>query len=160
MHAVLFSLKRAFQRSVAITRGSFACIGLTPARFDMLYAIDRGVLVQSQLRRELGVSAPTVSRMLKSLELLGMIQRRRPEHDTRQRVVALTPGGRASIRHARDLAIDSGTAQLVVDTVVGGPLWFSKSTFVAVCNFESILRQVRYNTGDTASLFFPWHPDD
>jgi DNA-binding MarR family transcriptional regulator len=160
MHAILFGMKRAFQRSLAVTRGPFARIRLTPARFDMLYAIDRGTTLQSDLRRQLGVTAPTVSRMLKSLEKLGILRRHRPEHDTRQRCIELTPEGKKDIRYARDLAIDSGAAQLVVDTLVAGSRWYRQSAFLAVCSLESLIRQVRYNAGDTATLFYPWHPDD
>ena len=61
MNAILFGLKRAFQASIRFTRPMVAAFGLTAARFDMLYAIKLAKygIKQSELRRTLGVTAPT-----------------------------------------------------------------------------------------------------
>ncbi len=97
MHALLFRLKRAFHRSLAHVRPLIAEFGLTPARFDMMKVIQDGssghFVRQSSIRRALGVSAPTVSRMLKSLETLGLVVRM-AYCDKRERLVALTDEGR------------------------------------------------------------------
>ena len=74
MHHIFFSLKRTHHRALAYSRQLSIPYGLTPARFDMLYAIDRhrdSLLWQSHLRRLLGVTAATISRMVRSLEALG-----------------------------------------------------------------------------------------
>src|SRR5689334_15730236 len=88
VHAVFFEMKRAYQSSLGVTRRMLAPFGLTPARFDMLYAIRawtwEGVR-QSVVRRMLGVSPPTVSRMMEALDRLGLVTRVRATHDTRQR---------------------------------------------------------------------------
>src|SRR5207247_2419421 len=80
MHAIMFRLKRAFHRSLAHVRPLIGEFGLTPARFDMMKTIrdasSGGFIFQSFIRRALGVSAATVSRMLKSLEELGFVVRR------------------------------------------------------------------------------------
>ena len=76
MHAVFFGLKRAHHSTLRISRTMLARIGLTAARFDLLYALNtsnkrngRGIR-QATLRRVLGVGRTTVSRMLASLEQL------------------------------------------------------------------------------------------
>jgi DNA-binding MarR family transcriptional regulator len=81
MNANFFGLKRAFHGTLRITRASLTKPGLTAARFDMLYALPRDSqrfeqgMWQSDLRRQIGVSRPTVSRMLGSLEQLGLVCR-------------------------------------------------------------------------------------
>jgi DNA-binding MarR family transcriptional regulator len=98
-----FAMKRAHHAALRISRDVAAGFGLTPARSDMLYAIDcvpvyagpagRGELTQSELRQKLGVSAPTVSRMVRSLELLGFVERRPSYRDGRTLDIRLTDFG-------------------------------------------------------------------
>ena len=80
MNAIFFGLKRAYHGTLRIYRHALARQGLTAARFDLLYAAReyrRHGVRQSSLRRALGVSAPTVSRMVASLEALGLLRRER-----------------------------------------------------------------------------------
>jgi DNA-binding MarR family transcriptional regulator len=106
-----FSLKRSFHAALRVTRGVAAAFGLTPARADMLYAIfrvpvasyegtaaGRGALTQRELRTELGVSAPTVSRMVRSLEELGFVTRSRSIQDGRTLDIRLTDDGWRRVR--------------------------------------------------------------
>src|SRR5581483_6609271 len=96
VHDTFFATKRAFHGILRITRRPLAALGLTPARFDMLYVLYAGMgqwALQSTIRRLLGVTAPTVSRMLRSLEQLGFVKRMRCEVDKRDRVVELTELG-------------------------------------------------------------------
>jgi DNA-binding MarR family transcriptional regulator len=70
MDAVFFGIKRAFHGTLRVMRWPLHCYGLTSARFDMMWAIYKTPMRrarQSEVRRMLGVSAPTVSRMVKSL---------------------------------------------------------------------------------------------
>lgn len=74
MHAIFFGLKRAHHGTLRITRRILAALGLTAARFDLLYAVKKATrygVNQSALRKVLGVSRATVSRMLASLEERG-----------------------------------------------------------------------------------------
>ena len=99
MLALVFSLKRAFHKSNAVTRSMLSGFGLTGSRFDMLYVIwmeRRRWIFQSDLRRALGVSAATVSRMLKSLKELGLVQslpRLHGDRDPVARKLTLSPLG-------------------------------------------------------------------
>ena len=101
MNAIFFGLKRAYHGSLRITRRALARLGLTAARFDLLYAVNESGgrrMLQRDLRRALGVSPPTVSRMVDSLEALGWVQRERCCVDGRMRFVRLTEAGRRCIR--------------------------------------------------------------
>ncbi len=96
-----FGLKRAHHGVLRVTRRALAQLGLTAARFDMMYAIqEREGLRQIALCRALGVSGATVSRMLASLEKLGLVTRDTTCTDMRQRFVYLTDAGRRCIRKA------------------------------------------------------------
>jgi DNA-binding MarR family transcriptional regulator len=130
MNAVMFGCKRAYYATLGLTRRSLAKMGLTAARFDLLYVVhshgEQGAL-QSFLRRTLGVCASVVSRMLKSLEALGYVTRERWRFDTRQRQVSLTKVGRACIQRGIEQFISWGYAQLAVESVLVGsssrPFW-------------------------------------
>ena len=171
MNANFFGLKRAFHGTLRITRASLARLGLTAARFDMLYALPHGFqqfekgLRQSTLRGLLGVSPPTVSRMLASLEALGLVRRERDIHDRRQVVVALTRRGCTLIRKAVRLFVDSGWAQLALDSAfdvgyTGGRWCDDFHCFLEMETLEGLLRRIRHAFGDQATLYYPWHPDD
>jgi DNA-binding MarR family transcriptional regulator len=111
MHAVFFGTKRAHLEVVwRLTRPILekSNCGLTPARFDMMRIVHlrpQGVQ-QSTLQWLLGVSAPTVCRMLKALEQLGMITRRRYYHDGRCWMIHITPTGAAAVKTALAATVD------------------------------------------------------
>ena len=163
MNQIFFGLKRAHHGVLRITRPGLARFGLTPARFDLLYALhDRewGVS-QRSLRGILGVSAPTVCRMLRSLEELGLI-RRELEYGCRRRLnVRLTEEGRRRIRTAIRRFIKWGWAQLAVDSALCPERWHDDGAcFWAMEDCDSKLNAFRRAYGDVATLYFPWHPDD
>ncbi len=147
MQAVMFRLKRAFHRSLAFVRPLIAEFGLTPARFDMMRAIyglfERQTdTLQSEVRRILGVTAATVSRMLKSLEALGFVVRRR-DRDKRERVVTLTEEGERRFLEARAALVQSGALDLVVASVLTKPdRWGRRhdDAHAAVCMLDEIRR--------------------
>lgn len=163
MNAIFFGAKRAFHGALRITRQPLARMGLTAARFDMLTAIWRrpfGVR-QASLRRALGVSAPTVSRMLRSLEELGLVKRDRALEDRRQLYVTLTAAGRTSIRRATRSFVWSGAAQLAVDCGLTGTRFHDESAcMTAMAEAEWVLRRLSSAFRDIATLDYPWHPDD
>ena len=165
MHAIFFGLKRAFHGTLRVSRHALGTLGLTSARFDLLYGVyeqgEWGNKWQSHLRKKLGVSAQVVSRMLASLEALGLVTREKDSIDRRQRTVRLTGEGRSRIRLAIRRMIRSGQVKLAVDVALGKDRWFDWThVLVATDTFESGLRAVRACYRDTATLYYPWHPDD
>ncbi len=166
MHAIFFGLKRAHHGTLRITREVLVRMGLTAARFDMLYALKvrskRGVL-QSALRRALGVCRATVSRMLASLEELGLVRRKVHSVDRRQRVVELTTLGRWRIAFAHRHITRSGWAQLAVDSALGAEgskhHWYDhEECNAATLLLEGMLDRLRHAFFDRAKLHYPWNP--
>ena len=127
MHTTAFALKRGFQSWIRHARPLTLFFGLTPARYDMLFAIREapGPLLQSSLRRILGVTAPTISTMLASLEDLGLVHRRIDPTDRRQRIVELTAEGRACITLTEYELVTSGFIDLSFDRAISGPRAYS-----------------------------------
>ena len=172
MHAIFFGLKRAWHGSLRISRRPLAAMGLTAARFDLLYALQRGEpphsRTQRRLRLTLGVNRTTISRMLASLESLGFVTRERSFGDRRTRTVELTELGLRRIRLAIRSLIGDGAAQLAVDSAIaGGPgappgtmAHDDRACLVACEVLESFLGGMRETYGDVATLHYPWHPDD
>jgi DNA-binding MarR family transcriptional regulator len=134
MDYLQFQLKRAHLRMVAFGRGVFAprvrrdgreepgVPDMTPARFDLLYALHGapshnrrqlggvliGVRTQSQLRDALGVSKATVSKMLLRLEELGLVLRVGGLRDKRQNLILLTKEGLRRVRLAFEIVFTRG----------------------------------------------------
>jgi DNA-binding MarR family transcriptional regulator len=170
-NAQFFGLKRAFHATLRLTRPLLAKLGLTAARFDLLYALPHGWnrfcrdMRQSDLRALLGVSRPTVSRMLASLEEPGLIRRERDVFDRRQIRVTLTQRGRALIRKAVRHFMDSGWAELALDSALDrrlpGERWCDDGFCLTETEeLDGLLRRIRTAFGDFATLSYPWHPDD
>jgi DNA-binding MarR family transcriptional regulator len=166
MHTVFFGLKRAHHATLGLTRNALKRIGLTAARFDLLFAAKsagRFGLLQSRLRRLLGVSRTTVSRMLASLEQLGFLTRRVTCSDRRTRLVELTPRGRATMTLAHRMFTRSGWAQLAIDSALGTEgqfRWYREGDGIAsTALFDCLLRYVRDAFGDRATLRYPWDPE-
>jgi DNA-binding MarR family transcriptional regulator len=163
MHAILFSIKRAFHTSVCVGRNWLTPLGLTPARFDMLAAIGRHPphrMPQSALRDILGVTNATISRMLRSLEDLGLVTREQDFYDQRRRIISLTKRGIRRLRCAVTNFIDSGAVQLAIDIALSAR-WHNRDACLAAgTRFEASLRRLRRDFGDNAMLSYPWRPDE
>ena len=166
MHTVFFALKRAHHGTLRITRSVLTQMGLTAARFDMLYAIKEGPktgMLQSALRRALGVCRATVSRMLASLEELGLVVRTAYPHDRRQRRVELTTRGRWRIAFAYRHITRSGWVQLAIDSALVDsefePRWCDFNACVNACSqLRAMLNRLRHGFFDRAELDYPWDP--
>jgi DNA-binding MarR family transcriptional regulator len=162
MNQIFFGLKRAHHGVLRITRSALAKLGLTAARFDLMYVVhDWKRVTQRELRGALGVSAPTVSRMLASLEELGLLRRERARFDRRQRMVALTEAGHRCIREAIRQLIGWGAAQLLVDSALCPGRWNDDmACLTAMDACDGYLSDIREAYGDVATLYYRWHPDD
>ena len=143
-------------------RHALARHGLTAARFDMLYAVrERGDLPQCELRRALGVSGATVSRMVTSLVELGLLARKTTSEDLRLRIVRLTKAGRRCIGKAIRRFITWGAAQLAVDSALCPARWHdAKRCARAQHRLERPLDRIRRAYRDVANLYRPWSPED
>ena len=162
MNAIMFGCKRAYYSCLHVTRRPLRVIGLTAARFDMLYALWReGIcclsLTQRELRERLGVSSPVISRMLRSLEELGWVVRRRPQYgDGRTREISLTADGRKTIEDAHRALRRAAMRAMSEALSFGRP----RNAFWNMCMFEGYLDGVRKDFFDRARLHYAWHPDD
>jgi DNA-binding MarR family transcriptional regulator len=165
MHTIFFGLKRAHHATLGLTRHALKRMGLTAARFDLLFALkdSRLGMLQSRLRRLLGVSRTTVSRMLVSLEQLGLLTRKVSWSDRRTRDVHLTARGRSIIVSAHRRLARSGWAQLAVDSALGtsgAHHWYDEGHCVeATALLDGLLGLIRGAFGDRARLVYPWDPE-
>ncbi len=162
VHRIFFGLKRAHQGTLRITREVLATLGLTAARFDLLYAVkkERRGIIQSALRKVLGVSRATVSRMLASLEELGLVRRTIAKQDRRQKLVELTTKGWWRISRAHRHFTRSGWAQLAIDSALASEYaafhWCDENAcLAATATLHVMLGRIRMGFGDVATLDYP-----
>ena len=167
MNYHFFAMKRAYHATLRFTRDVAAAYGLTPARSDMLYAIycvpvhgpaGRGELRQSELRRRLGVSAPTVSRMVRSLETLGFVSRRRSSRDGRTFDIQLTDFGWQRLRTMFFGIFKWDTFDLAIDCALIGatrPMNADKLD-LELGYLYSIIGKIRWAFRDRATLEYPY----
>ena len=162
MDAVFFSFKRGFHATLRCSRPVLAGVGLTPARFDLLYALGRrdAPRTQAALRQMLGLARATISEMLGTLEGLGWVERRRDRDDRRTHRVVLTTSGRSLLERAYDAGIASGIVPRAVDWALSrGNL--ENDSFPVQDTLDSFCKLVRRSFGDTAiAELYPWHPDE
>jgi DNA-binding MarR family transcriptional regulator len=177
MHAVFFGVKRAHLEVVwRLTGPLIEKSGLTPARFDLMRIVrlrPHGV-PQGTLHWLLGVSPPTVSRMLKSLEELGWIRRVEHRRDRRSRVVHITESGTAAVEMALAATVGSREAEHHVARVatgdrtrrsggrqdaaaIKGAIEAAKAKVVAL---EGTLARMRSALFDFAPFVHPWRATD
>ena len=166
MHAGFFALKRAYHSILRIGRDPLAKMGLTAARFDLLFALKTAPkhrMPQRRLQATLGVCRATVSRMLGSLEDLGLVKRTVIESDRRRKRVELTKKGLRRIGFAYRQLSRSGWAQLALDTALGD-WWDQDACRERASQLLDTLGDIRDGFGDVADLeypwmdFDPWHP--
>ena len=170
MDPIFFGLKRAFHSTVRVSRRDFQEIALTPARMDILHALfrmrkrDRPML-QSTLRRILGYTArSTLTQILKALETLNWIRRKRSPRDARQLEVELTQAGRGKIVKAY-LRFFPGWS---LDAPLWAKGWPTPSAEESTAwdayvdkigRLEKILSNIRFALRDTGSLRHRWSYD-
>jgi DNA-binding MarR family transcriptional regulator len=107
----IFASKRLHLQLVAFGIRVLAPFELTPARFDMLYVIeknDEGFVLQRDLPHLLGLARSTISKMLGLLEGLGLIERTRASRPGRLKVVMLTDEGRRRLHEALTQSVCTG----------------------------------------------------
>jgi DNA-binding MarR family transcriptional regulator len=160
MNAMFFGAKRAYHGTLRICRKPLRSLGLTAARYDMLYVLMQGTVLQSGVRQKLGVCRSVVSRMLRSLEELGWVTRTVKRKDTRQRRVQLTEAGLRCIRTAFNV-LARASMRLVCIAICPWSKRDREALLDHMFKLECYFDGIRYHYGDTATLYYRWgHPDD
>ncbi len=159
MHTVFFEMKHAHLTAVRFTRGGTAEVGLTPARLDMLRAILEGRdslgMLQSTLRRHLCVSAAVVSRMVRTLESLGFVERSQCPCDRRQVRLDLTKRGEHALRTIYHRTTVEPFLELALKAAFAKkPAKFRKGWETTVHRLESSIQEFRREFG--IGLHNPW----
>jgi DNA-binding MarR family transcriptional regulator len=129
-------------------------IAREPRRQSMFEAFGMAV-TQSEVRKQLGVSAPVVSRMVRSLVARGWVRQSRVHCDKRQRSLALTEEGIAALLAAFRQAGRFAT-RLLIRTFCGqrDRHWADRSE--AMRHAESFFSRLRTACGDTARVGYSW----
>jgi DNA-binding MarR family transcriptional regulator len=119
MDDTFFGLKRGYYASLRVTRGALRRYGLTPARYDVLFAIDARFEASTQmgLRNVLGIARSTMTRMLTRMRELGLVTRTRAI-DGRTWNLALTNEGRTRLRDAHYDLVLAGHIPLAVESAL------------------------------------------
>jgi DNA-binding MarR family transcriptional regulator len=100
MDDLLFAFKRVHLAGNRNALKLLLDFGVTPARFDLmriLYGHPTFSMPQSFLRAQLGVARATISKMLRALEKLGLVERKTDELDRRTKTVTLTYAARSLV---------------------------------------------------------------
>jgi DNA-binding MarR family transcriptional regulator len=155
----MFQMKRAHLRALANARPLSVRNGMTPARYDFMRAVawDRsGERHQSMLWRTLGLSRMSVSKMVRRLIELGLVQRRRSPTDGRTFLVSLTEEGYARFRSTIAEIYRENPFQDCFERAFGER---SAVTNQAVDKMNTALERVARHLGDTSwQLYFAKAP--
>lgn len=89
-----FTFKRLGLLCGKAARACARVVGLTSARLDFLTILLDGERIQVKIAAVLCVAEPVVSRMVRELERLGWVVRRRDPDDRRCKIVSLSEEGR------------------------------------------------------------------
>jgi DNA-binding MarR family transcriptional regulator len=160
MHPTFFGVKRLHHRLLTVSRELLVHTGLTPARFDLMRIVEvhGGGVGQQKVVALLGVSPATVSRMVSSLEELGLLVRERGVYqDGRLVHLRLTEAGRVAVRRAVRRALGSGGADLVAASALSARWWSPLQDLRAL---DSVLTRARGMLDDAAHFVHPWRRDD
>jgi DNA-binding MarR family transcriptional regulator len=160
MHVAFFGIKRVHLRVLDVSRALLREKHLTPARFDMMRIVEayrEHGLPQWAIQHRLGVSAPTVSRMLKALEKLGFVKRKRSARDRRTLIVKITQVGIWVVENAHASLIESGIAERFA---LRGLALDRDEARAALPSFEHTLMRMRRNYGDSTPFDLPWRKQD
>ena len=162
MHGVFWGTHRAALCAIKVAKRMTTQFGLTPSRFHMLSAIQseqREWFPQRGLRELLGVSAQTISRMLRSLVERGFLVKRVMEADRRRRELAFTRAGKARFSNAFTVIVEAGLGRHVAGRALTDLGWPStpEKRAAAIAQFNAVVSEFRFGLLDTA--LFDYSPD-
>ena len=158
MTDIFFGCKQLFLGTIRMMSEWLRGFGLTPARFNMLVAIatPRRGISQRMLRSILGVSAPTVSRMLRSLEDLGLVVRTPHPRNRRHRWISVTSDGSDRLRAAMDRFVATGEVHFHREEMLNPAPGDHAAGEAAIRSFDDYLTRARAWLGDTGFLQFSY----
>jgi DNA-binding MarR family transcriptional regulator len=163
MHFMMPALKRAHLWSIALTRRAAEEHELTAARFDLMhFVMTRGRPRQFQISRALGVSAVTISRMVRRLAELGLVVRS-ASASGRMKWVSLTEEGLRRVQGVVDSVLTPRRFRLDYERVFGRP---SQTTFFMIDELYTSVRRVAEKFAPPTCSEWHWypatpgHPDD
>lgn len=108
-----FKLTRASRTMQHTLEIGLAAHGLTRLSWCVLRSVgDEGLRAPSEIARNLGITRPALSRLLKSMAKDGLIARKLSAEDGRARIVALTEAGAQKLAMCHPLA-DANTAHFM-----------------------------------------------
>jgi DNA-binding MarR family transcriptional regulator len=158
MDSVLFTVRRTGVSYAARTAKLLEKWHFTHSRVDIFVIHARlsawhGIVHQSTIRGQLGISRRTMSVMMQRLERRGFIERHRCSSDRRQIVVTITERGRSCFRAVRERL-----GEKLFTPVVDGSLFvFDWATAVPKQRARILgsLDMLRYQFGDTVVPPYP-----
>jgi DNA-binding MarR family transcriptional regulator len=114
MDAVMFEVKVAHLSLQRVGRAYTRPYGMTAARFDLMNALGRMGMVQSNLWKLLNVTRSVVCEMVQALMELRWVKRVRAA-DSRTWLVMLTQRGRALFQRVFDENVESGDVAVTME---------------------------------------------
>jgi DNA-binding MarR family transcriptional regulator len=93
--------------AIASLERAFAPLRMSPTRYSILvHANERPGITQTRLAELVGADRTTIVPMLRGMERLGYVRRKRARQDRRATEVRITPRGRAILRKLIPLAVE------------------------------------------------------
>ena len=163
MDTLFYEAKHAHFACLRLWRPWAAEQGLTPARVDMLRAVQREVgmrVRQSALPGLLNVSKTVVSIMARALERLGFLRRRRSSLDGRTFVLSLTLRAKVALRALFHDAVHHPVAALALATAITLSGTLQPSFEPTKWALEARLRRLREEFGRGRPYVNPWLVED
>lgn len=149
MNPLTFQVKRAHWRLWSFASRLLRPFGTTPARLDMLQAIDElEAPTQTRLARKLGLTKGTVSEMLDLLQVSGFVHRLQSTSDLRCKIVRLTELGRALLGAVFRVLVRSGLARKASAFALVDPL----VTLMRNRQMKARTRDIQFALGDSATF--------
>ncbi len=159
MHSAVFEVKTAHLSAQVIARQLARQIDLTPARFDLLFAIHSVQPYpgrrQDELAQMLHVSTSNVSRMVRALVGLGWIERTRDHEDRRTWRLRLSERAQEVMLGAAPFPM-KGAQKAVRKLICGGEPFID-----VMIRMEEMMYRFRRMTGRPHTFLYSYgHPDE
>jgi DNA-binding MarR family transcriptional regulator len=165
MHAITFQLKRGHLRSVAFGKEVLRKVhGMTPARFDFMFAVQVPKFVgiplrdtsarQRDVQTQLGLHPMTISKMAERLEEMGWLERTRDPRDRRYVLLRMTWRGLKAIIKAVRIVVRGRAHANFFEGWFNGWWPQAKSKLESMWRYWDMTDSIAREFGDTSRLFY------